>query len=460
MTRATVFLAAGLCLAATLPAGEEAGGAANFHLYSWQYSRERKTITGSNRVTGELMFKNLTGKDLADINLSITYKSGLGEPATDAVKQKITAIKADEAQKVKFVAEFIPIFSGYDIEIEYAGGKKEIWFANSDVGQPMPRNAEPIQGIASIVVLGKEATADRQGRFSGQVRVKNEGTAMAKNLKVSLTFYDVKKKMMGEWSGKLGEGFLAGGAEENLPFVMPVAPKNYAAYELKATCDDTSAETALSGGDFTNAAEVEFAKFSFVRSDPKAKELKVSAQVRNGLATAVAAVKLTLTFMGPARKEIQRFTYEVPGQLKPGEIKPFAFAIPSLPAYEAFEQEIAYDSAGAAPDATAEAPKPKAEKAKFKNIADVEVIFLEAVTNDDKSVSLVGSMRNGKNVPVKDTEITVSFAMPGTEEPLKAVKTLSDVVKPGEERNFVMKADDAAGFKKYGYTFKFTPAAP
>jgi hypothetical protein len=98
-------------------------------------------------------------------------------------------------------------------------------------------------------------------------------------------------------------------------------------------------------------------------------------------------------------------------------------------------------------------PVSVAEKPKFKNTKDVEIIFTQVNTNEDKSVALVGCLRNGRDSAVKDVLITAQFNM-GSGDPVVGEKKLSDVIKPGEERNFLLKAQNAAGFKEY--TFKFT----
>jgi hypothetical protein len=424
------------------------------HVYSWSYGRERKTITSSNRVTANFMIKNVTQANLADVSLTLTYSSGTGEKVANPIVKKVGALKAGESQKIAMVGDFIPVFGAYEIVVEYAPSKKEEWYASSDISQPNPKNGEPVSGTASLIVLGKEVTPDRTGRFAGTIRVKNEGTVEAKNLKINVVFFDAKKQKMGEVTEKLGNGGLPGGAEENIPFAIAKAPRNYGGYEMKAICDDTSAEVGLSGGEFSNSQDVEFAKFLFKRADPKSPDLKVSAQVRNGLKEPVEQVKLTLVFMNAKKKELKRHTFDVPGQLKPGETKPLEFTVSGLPSYEAFEQAVAFKKVGSDPGPS----KPsvtKIDSAKFQNTKEVEVIFTDSVTNDDKSVTLVGSMRNGKSHPVKDVAITAEFLKADGGHQATGEKVLTDVVQPGEERNFTLKAAGASGFGSYSFKLKF-----
>ena len=450
-----------LCLALSgvraadeVPAGNP-GDDYKIKLSDWTYGRERKTITGSNRVTANITAKNVSSETLNDIKLSLNYFSGLGEKVSDkTVVGSVGSLKPGESKKVTLVAEFIPVFHSYTINVEYSGGaKKEAWRSNSDIASPEPAVDGPLKGGTSIAILGQEAGTDRAGRFSGVVRVKNEGTVEAKGVKITVNFFDAKRKQLGTWSGPLGKGTLASGAEEKIPFTAANAPAKYNSYEIKVGCNDTPPEAALSGGEFTDAKDVEFAHFTFKRPDAKSKEMKVTAKVRNGFDVAVDQVKLNLAFYGAKKAELKKFTFDVPCQLAAGEIKPLEFTIPELPAYETYEQVVGFNKldGGGAPAA----PAGPAEKPSFKKIKDVEVIFTMAVKNEDKSVSLLGAMRNGKENPVKDVVITIVFHMPdGSTQNVE--KTLPDQAEPGEERNFPVKAPGVAGYKTYTYSFKFT----
>jgi hypothetical protein len=42
-------------------------------LDAWSYSRERKTVTGSNRVTARLTLKNVTAQDLEGVSVAVTF---------------------------------------------------------------------------------------------------------------------------------------------------------------------------------------------------------------------------------------------------------------------------------------------------------------------------------------------------------------------------------------------------
>ena len=417
-------------------------------VFGWSYARERKTVVSSNRVVASFSIKNLSEAPLDDVNVSLTFTTALGEKLGAPVSQALGTLASGEVRKVSLTGDFVPAFQGYQLLVAYAGGKPEEWFGNSDISPPQPKSIEPIVGSASLIVLGQEIITDKFGRFGGVVRVQNEGTVAAKNVKVFITFYDAKRTKLLDWSGPLGKGTIEGGALVNLTFAVSNAPRRYNSYDLRVA-HDKAPEGAFIGGDFANVEDVEFARFRFNRTGAKGTTLKVDAQARNGLALAVDQVKLTLVFFGQAHKEVKRFAYDLPGELKPNEIKAAAFSIPDLPAYSEFEQVITYrkiEAAGA---------QAEPGGAKFQNVPDVEVIFTDAVVEKDNAVTLVGALRNGRAAPVKDVTIHITFQKADGTVIKDVEKTLKDVIQPGAERNFVVKADGAAGFVSYPYTFKF-----
>ncbi|MGD0088727.1 MAG: hypothetical protein ABSE73_02300 [Planctomycetota bacterium] len=449
--RLSAFICGCIVFFSLASAAEEEGF--KIEVSGWSYSRERKTITSSNRVTVNFSLKNVSKTVLNDVAATITFTTGTGEKAATPLTKNIGSLKPGETQKAAATGDFVPAFSAYGLVVQYGSGAKEEWFGSSDTAQPQPKSKSPLEGTASVVLLGREVTPDRSGRFSGTAHVKNEGAAEGKNMKITVQFLDTKQKKIYEWSGKLGSGTLAGGAEANIPFVVPGAPRNYGGYEIKVGCDDLPPEQALSGGDFTNSEDVEVAKFVFKREGAKNQDLKVSAQARNGLKSAAGEIKLTLTFYGPKKKELKKHVYEFAGELQPREIKPLEFTISGVPLYEAYEPAVSYKTLTGDAKPAAQG---KIEAAKFKNLDEVEVLFTDALANDDKSVSLAGALRNGKSTPVKDVVLTIEFTKAGGDALTTVEKTITDVVQPGEERNFVVKAPGAAGFANYTFKFKYS----
>jgi len=449
------LLAAILVLTSTLSADDD-GGDYKIQLSDWSYSRARKTVTAINHVVGVFNVKNLTKDDIKDVSVTLCYTTSTGEKAVEPVTKKVGDMKAGESRKVELMEDMVPAFEAYEVTVTYAGNGKEAWYSSSDMGQPQQKSSALDKGVANLIILGREGGVDRAGQFNGSVRVKNQGTVEAKNVKCVINFTDDKKKNLGDFTCVLGTGKLAGGAEQNIPVHIPNCPRTYSGYLLKVVCDDTPAEAA----DFTGVADVEFARFAFKR-EPKSPDLKVTARVRNGLSDAACNIVLKLSFTN-GKKPVKTFAFTYSDTLLPGEDEPVAFTIPAMPVYDGFEQALTYEKhGGAAPDAAkntavdkeAAPTQTSSDVPRFKQLPDVEVIFTGASTDPDKTVVLVGAMRNGKDVPVKNVVITAAFSMP-TGGSVHGDKTLSDVIQPGEQRNFILKAPNAAGFKDY--TFRFT----
>lgn len=437
-----------LIAAVLIPFACHAEDEAVFRVSNWQYGRERKTVTGSNRVTGEFNLKNATKSPVTDLIVTVNYTTGLGESVIAPIVQKVGTLKAGESKPMKFVQEFVPIFQSYSIIMKFNGGKSEEWYSSSDVAQPEVKGAL-IKGEANVLILGKEAAVDKNGVFKGTIHLKNDGTEDAKNLMVFVTFYDLNKKKVKDWSGPLGKGTLAGGADENIAFTVPGAPRNYGGYSIRLNNDEAPPEAALSGGEFSNASDVEFAHFKFTHGSGTA--MKVDAQCRNGLKDAIDHVKLDIVFFGNKHKEVKRFSHEIPGPVGAGEIKDVRFEIPSLPAYEEYEQQITFAKAGMSKPKAAPAPS---AVLKFEKKPEVEVIFGPIATNADKVIEIKGAVRNGKSAPVKDVAIHVMFLKAGTEV-TTVDRTMNTTLKPGEEKEMTIYSPQAVGATDYIFSFKF-----
>ena len=422
-----------------------------FKLSGWTYGRERKTITGSNRVTASVTVKNATKAGLSNVVATLTYTTGLGEKIAGPLVQNGGALKAGESKTLTFVAELVPAFQSYTISMQYNGGKKEEWFGNSDVAQPEVK-PELMKGEANVVILGKETSMAKNGVFSGTVHVKNEGTEEATNLKIFVTFFDMRKNKVKDWNAPLGTGTLAGGADKNIPFSISGAPINYGSYSLKLNNDDAPPEAALSGGEFTSVQDVEFAHFKLHKAESGSAGIKVEAQCRNGMKAAVDHVKLEMVFYDGKKKEVRRFSHEFSGAIAPGEIKDVAFDIPNLPQYEEYEQRVTF---GKAAPSAAKSPA-QTGPLKFQDKPDVEIVFGQPLVNADKVLELKGAARNGKSVSVKDIQIHVIFTKADGSELTVVDRTLSSTMKPGDTKDFTFYSDKAVGAANFTFTFKCT----
>ena len=424
-----------------------------FKLSDWSYGRERKTLTGSNRVTGTLKLRNASKGGISDVSVTLIYSTGLGEKVAGPVVQKIGALKSGETKTLNFVSEFVPAFESYSISIAYNGGKKEDWFGNSDIAQPEPKSAL-VKGDASVAILGKEASVDKNGLFSATLHIKNEGTETAKNVKVTVTFFDMKKNNIKEWTGALGSGTVPGGVEQNVSLSFPNAPKIYGSYAIKVKNDEANPEAALAGGDFTGTADIEFALFKFEHIDANKTGYRVQADCRNGLKTDADHIKLALIFYGPKHREVKRFTHELAEVIPSGGIKTMTFEIPGLPSYEEYEQNISYNALDKGPPRQ---PRAQSGLPKFEHKPDVEVVFGDPQPQADGGLQISGAVRNGKSSAVKDIAIHIVFLDAKGKEVSATDRRFSAPLDAGAERNFEVDMAHAPQFAKFTFTFKSVP---
>src|SRR4029077_13782016 len=103
-----------------------------FDLRGWSYARERKTLTGSNRVTASATLKNRSKVAASDVSITLNLATGLGEKVAGPLTQKAGTFKPGESKTVTFVAEFVPVFQSYSITIQFNGNAKEEWYGSSD----------------------------------------------------------------------------------------------------------------------------------------------------------------------------------------------------------------------------------------------------------------------------------------------------------------------------------------
>jgi len=422
----------------------------------WKYGRERKTVTGSNRVTANFNLKNNSAAALEDVEIELTYFSGIGEKVFDPIKQTVGTLKSGEGKVVAVAKEFVPIFSAYQIVVTYKGGR-EVWWSNSDVNCPEPKIEKAQSGTAGVQVMGEESGEDATGIYSGKVRVRNIGTLEATGVKVTVTFFaqqNNKKVKIGDWSGPLGNGKLKGSADETIPFKLPTRPpKGYSTVSVSVTCDEVAMEQQLSGGDFTNSKDLEAAQWSFKRVGAKGEDLEVSGKLRNGLTNGVEAVRLNMDFIAvdkKVEKTVKSHAQELPGVIKPGEIKAFTFTIQGVPKYDTYQQSLEF--------ATCSADGPKKEE--FKNKKDVEVILTDFFPKEDGSVSVVGATRNGKEIPVKDIKITVHLKQKDGTDKAVAEKLVEGPLAPGEVANFVVKIPEGKDYAFASHEFTLTEIKP
>ncbi|GMV82839.1 MAG: hypothetical protein AMXMBFR7_40230 [Planctomycetota bacterium] len=461
-------------------------------LDAWSYSRERKTITGSNRVTCRFTVKNISEKPLDGVHAMITFHDSMGQQVGQPVQQELGRIPPKETKQFQAFGEFIPIFNSYQIHLRHRDGK-ELWHCPSDIGNPEPKVENLQKGIGTARLLGSDLSPDRYGRMAGNVRVKNEGDQEAKNVQIHITFYgnppaqprrpapppkDPKAAktqanadplgehatndnapVLKEWSGKLDSGTLKAGEERVIQLIVPQAvPKGYSGHRVRITCDETAPEKAMSGGEFANAEDLEAAHFSFARAGKDNADLEVRCKLRNGLKDTAKDIKVDLAFFlaeKGEKKEVKRHAESLKETIAPGEVKEIAFTVPAMPKFDSFEQALDYKTGDAKPST----PGPVA-KLDFQNTPTVEVLLKDFKTQDDGTVLVVCAARNGRPNFVKDIKIKAHFLKADGSELTSAEKVLAETVAPGEVRNFLIRAANAKEYAKVTTEVGFTEQRP
>lgn len=500
--RAGIAFALAACLALPAVAGEPAekagkdepalsadAGSNKVFLDGWSYSRERKTINGSNRVICHLSVKNVTEESLHDVRVGILLLTSMGETVFGPVGQILGTIKPGETKQVQTSNDFVAAFQAYQVKVTFTGGE-EVWHCASDIGRPVPMVDKLQENTSEVVLLGEESGVDRRGVFAGKVRVKNIGALEAKDVQLRVTLFgappktprkappaktgkaaDPKKDeapdpadgaVLLDWTGKLGDGKLAGGAEKVIPFVVPKAvPKGYASHRIRVMAEKVATEKALGGGEFQNIKDLETAHFEFKRGGEKNADLAVSFDLRNGMDTTVRNAKIVLTFNKlekGKKKAVKTHEATVAGPIAGGQVLPVQFELKEVPEFDGFEQSLACEpveeKAAKAPVAVA------ASKPAFKNTETVEVLIEDLRVESDGSALLVCKARNGRPHPVKDVVIRVHFLKSDETEVSVGEKNLPDPIPHGEVRNFVLRASGTQGFDHYKSEVKFAEIAP
>ena len=435
----------------TVVGGESEGATNKVAIEKWVYSRERKTIKSSNRVIVNFAVKNVTDKALKGVSVQVTLFSGLGQKVAGPLRQNLGSIKPKGKAAARVSANMVPAFGAYEVVVSYPGGK-ETWYSNSDRGDPKPKATGLAENTARVVVVGHEVAANRAGQLAGQVRVRNEGSLEAKDVKVQVTYWAAgrggKRVKIGEWTGKLGNGKVPAGKEIVVPLRVPRrVPRSMKTFEIRAICAEAGMEAQMSGGEFANISDLEAAHWQFKRSGNKQQDLDVSCDVRNGLKGAARDIRLNISFYKTdkgKRKKVKSFAHTMKGPLKAGEVAPATFTVKGMPSYDGYECAFEY---GTGSQEQAAAKKPVAPT--FRKMKAVEVIYKEVTTRDDGTVMALCAARNGLAHQVKDVAVTFRLLKQDGSLLKEAKKILSDPLLPGEDASFVIRVPGGKGFASY-----------
>jgi hypothetical protein len=337
-------LLAGLCALAA-PARAEESSEPPVALSDLKIERFRYDTDKTPKVVKAEMKITNTGKAaLTDVKSRMVFLEATGSVAKETPWVFEMSLGPGAAKVFTYREGLVPAFEGYELEmICKLDGKEQRWTWRSADPTELPqlKNAKPVPGISRLVILGRESRRNNQnGQVSVFCRVKNEGEKDAQRAQLIFEFLDDKGKILASHEQMLGDnGTVPGGKELVLNLNIPKAVPIYNAMRVKLSSAKISDEEALSGGKFSDRAEVEVAEVAFTR--PKPTELTITAKIRNGLKKPVDKPSVVWSFTDKD-KEVKRVSGQIPMRLEPGEVKAFQMTIPDCPAFGSFAYEVDY----------------------------------------------------------------------------------------------------------------------
>jgi hypothetical protein len=424
-------------------------------------TRQRKDISGAlNLVTASLAVT--AHADTADLQASAEYVDVHGAVLGKAGPTRVGAIAAGKTVQVAIAGTFIPIFNGYRIKLSGSvNGRAGEWtyFGACGVDAPSFLPDTPIPRQICLAVVASELEQDPKSPGARlYVRVRNLGAVKAEDTACFLEVRGkggarignrVRAKLAGAKDGRPG---VVEGGEERL-FVVKFA--RFSGVEsFKADLDwrPPAVEKALAGGEFTGAAEVELARFGFVRTSPTT--LEISGLARNGLQKAVERVRVIIRLVqkpkngtGP-RTVVKAVETVIPDRIAPGDTSVFGLIVENVGAYDDFEYEVGYEEGGAAVKRAAAS-------------GQILVRVTDAARKGNGGLEIKGVIENTSPLPVENVEVdfhlrkgagpaaevvgTVTYALPGT-------------LPPSEPAPFAVTSENCPPFDEYFYEIRFVPS--
>lgn len=348
MMAAVLAAAAALARAPAAPAAED--GEPPIAFSDWKIERFRYDENKIPKaVKAEIKMTNTGKEDLTEFKTRIVYYTAAGEMVRETTWQFAMNLAAGKSLVFKYHEGMVPAFEAYELIVGCKmAGKEQKWvWRSSDPGDPPGyRPDKPVAGCSRLVILGREATRDsKTGQARFFCRIKNEGELPAERTAVTVDFLDDKGKVVASHELPVGEGgTVPGGKEVTVNATIPKAVPIYQTCRARLTASKAAGEESLSGGKFTNAAEVEVAEVVFKR--PKPPELSVEGKIRNGHKKAVENPAVTWIFTDGG-KEVRRFVYRMEGRLDPAEIRPIKLTVPDCPSFGAYSYEVDFAEARA-----------------------------------------------------------------------------------------------------------------
>ncbi|GEM_PF-3450501 len=316
----------GVCLlAAALPSLVNAADP-SLAIKDWGATRVRKTADASNVVLGEFKLTNASDGEISDIGIVISYQMADGQEVRASEPTTIPKLAPRETKDVAVQTGWAPHYECYEIRLTYrdaSGQQQARWVGRGEQGQPSvipsaPRDAEP-----QVMILGDVLWWDKPNApLQAVLRVKNVTTEPLEKVVVKITFDDGGRqpKILGSWSGALGDGRLAVGEEKVVKFSVPTAPKSHGAYRIEFSHAAASAPSEFArwnGGEFLGDGKVEAAHWNFERPFSNPDALTIAARLHNTLSEPLESVTLRVAFVTGTGSD-QRIVREVVVQMHEG----------------------------------------------------------------------------------------------------------------------------------------------
>lgn len=481
--------------------------------------RQRKDISGATGlVRASFKLAAAPGLTLSDLRVKVDYVDYRGEAMGQPKRsmQLVGTLAARPAKAVVLESIFVPVFHGYVLTFTGSlDGKRDTWQFYGAAGAPEPwlLPSKPVPGLAQLMCMATELEqSSRSNAAVLYIRVRNVGAEKVTGASLDLVVRGEKGRKLGELTKKLltgapgGRDGVVNGGEERLFALRFRSFPPYESYGTMLTWDQASgAPAALGGGEFRGVEDVELAKFHFGRDEPEKGRLTVAFKVRNGLASPVSEVRVTVNLVATSAKgakQVASLTFRLDRTLEPGQIDAFSEVVAAPGAFDDFDYDIAYRAAlalegrgaggetaqpqeppsgagePAAPPAdaaphsgarAADAP-PAGEPAKAEGGAEVaplahergvEVRVTEAKRTSQGVAIVSAQVVNTGKAPVANVVVTLilTFRAGGMDlEAKRAQYPVPGTIPAGGHATFRLALPGCPRYDKVGYEVTFAPA--
>jgi len=361
-----VFINAGLVWGADIQATK-----APFAMSEWQYVRMRKGKGGeSNVVSISFKLKNLTGKSIERLNITMDLQESMGGKAGSLKSETLRYIKPDEETDINISGTFVPVFSMYFLNFEYRIDRENytaMYLGTSPYDGATFIPAKPEGRNIRLMVMGYDFQSDTKKHMGLlSIKLKNLGGLPARRPTVRFRIYGNDRKLLGQIQGqelrsketpKDQVEEIKPGDERTYQFPLYNVP-SYDSFDVFVNHDPPRPEETLPGDKFTDAKEIEVI---ITGAKVEGRSLKLDCKARNGLDKPIAKLSVDFSLMSsetvvdkegretPEKKSVKvaSSTANTGLSMEPGEEKEFKFEMP-LPAknFQDYSFQVSYEEPG------------------------------------------------------------------------------------------------------------------